>query len=306
MAPPGTDRASRATGSHDGTIALLSVGSLVPRKGYDVLLAALATLRDLPWRLSIVGARRDEAAAAQIEADIVGHDLVGRVVLAGAVTPERLSALYDNADVFVLASRHEGYGMAFAEAIAHGLAVIGTTAGAIPDTVPEAAGILVPPDDVPALAAALRRIVGDAAERARLADGASGRCGAAPDLAVVGADIRPSHRGRNVTSFKADWLALREPYDRKRAQFRRACRGRRDLRRPAIDQRRRSRLRHRLDAARGVRAAAGAPELALGRQRSQPAGPCQGGIVGRGSSSIRRRSTSRMISRQRSTAPSTS
>jgi glycosyltransferase involved in cell wall biosynthesis len=71
--------------------------------------------------------------------------------------------------VFVLPSRFEGYGMAFTEALAHGVPVIGTTAGAIPDTVPPGTGILVPPDDVAALATALRRLIADSEERQRLA-----------------------------------------------------------------------------------------------------------------------------------------
>ena len=62
--------------------------------------------------------------------------------------------------------------MAYADAIAHGLPVIGTDAGAIPDTVPAGAGVLVPPDDVAALAAALRRLIADGDERARVAAGA--------------------------------------------------------------------------------------------------------------------------------------
>src|SRR6185503_6093571 len=125
-------------------VVLLAVGSVVPRKGYDVLVAALATLADLPWRLTIVGdCTRDAAAAGGLRQAITGARLDDRVILAGAVPPAQLAAHYGAADVFVLPSRHEGYGMAFAEAIAHGLPVVGTTAGAIPETVPAGAGVLV-------------------------------------------------------------------------------------------------------------------------------------------------------------------
>jgi glycosyltransferase involved in cell wall biosynthesis len=142
----------------------------VRRKGYDVLVAALAGLKDLPWRLTIAGDRtRDPATPAALDADIGNCGLADRIDILGAVADERLDQLYADADLFVLASRFEGYGMAFAEAIAHGLPVIGTTTGAIPETVPDGTGILVPPDDAQALSNALRRLIADPAERRRLA-----------------------------------------------------------------------------------------------------------------------------------------
>ncbi len=138
---------------------LLSIGALVQRKGFDVLIAALATLADLPWRLTIAGDRtRNPEVAARLDADIAR--LQARRSRARCLARYRTTAstrCMASADVFVLASRFEGYGMAYAEALAHGLPVIGTTGGATPETVPPDAGILVAPDDVTALAAALRR-----------------------------------------------------------------------------------------------------------------------------------------------------
>ena len=170
VARPGSEPRAPAHGSTDGSVALLAVGSVVRRKGYDVLVAALAGLKDLPWRLTIVGDRtRSPATAAALDADILRHGLGERIAVPGAVPDQRLAELHAGADLFVLPSRFEGYGMAFAEAIAHGLPVIGTTAGAIPDTVPEGAGLLVPPDDAAALAQALRRLIANASERETLA-----------------------------------------------------------------------------------------------------------------------------------------
>jgi glycosyltransferase involved in cell wall biosynthesis len=171
VAPPGTDKVAAARGSGGaGPLVLLAVGAVVPRKGYDVLIAALATLADLPWRLTIAGDRtRDPATVQELESDIARAGLTERITLAGAVPDERLDALYDSADLFVLPSRYEGYGMAFVAAIARGLPVIGTDAGAISEAVPAEAGILVPPDNVPALAAALYRLITDGRERGRLA-----------------------------------------------------------------------------------------------------------------------------------------
>jgi glycosyltransferase involved in cell wall biosynthesis len=170
VALPGSAPRPIARGSRDDTVALLAVGAVTRRKAFDLLVAALADCTDLRWRLTIVGDRtRSPAAAAALDEAIGRHALGARIDVAGAVPDDRLGTLYTEADLFVLPSRFEGYGMAFAEAIAHGLPVIGTTAGAIPDTVPEGAGLLVPPDDVAALAGALRKLIGDAEARRRCA-----------------------------------------------------------------------------------------------------------------------------------------
>src|SRR3954447_4984455 len=166
---PGNDPVARAPGNSDDIVRLLS-SSVLPVKGYDVLIAALATLTDMPWRLAIAGDRmRNAAFAAQLDAEIEAHGLGDRVAMLGAVPPARIIELFLASDVFVLASRFEGYGMALAEAISHGLPVVSTTAGAIPQTVPAGSGLLVPPNDASALAHALRRVIGDRGERSRLA-----------------------------------------------------------------------------------------------------------------------------------------
>lgn len=178
VAPPGSDSVTPSQGSTDGIVRLLSVGAVVPRKGFDVLIAALATIAELPWHLTIVGDRtRDRKAVAQLDADIRLHRLNDRVTVLGEVSSHHLAELYVGADAFVLASRFEGYGMAYAEAIARGLPVIGTKAGAIPETVPPGTSILVHPDDPSALAEGLRRIIEDPTERLRL--GSAARAAAA-------------------------------------------------------------------------------------------------------------------------------
>jgi len=173
IARPGSDRIRPAQDRSErrpDAMRLLSVGAIIPRKGFDVLVAALATLTDLSWQLTIAGdLTRDRNAATQLQADIARHELGERIAVLGTVSPQRLAELYEDADVFVLASHFEGYGMAYAEAVAHGVPVIGSNAGAIPDTVPEDAGLLVAPADVSALAQALRRVIEDDGLRRRLA-----------------------------------------------------------------------------------------------------------------------------------------
>jgi glycosyltransferase involved in cell wall biosynthesis len=151
-------------------LELLAVGSVVPRKGYDLLVEALAGFKHLDWRLTIAGDRdRSPDTTAAIEAIIKGCCVSDRVRLIGAVDESVLAALYTRTDLFVAASLYEGYGMVLSEALAHGLPIITTTGGAAAETVPDACAIKVPPGDVKALAAALQRAMQDAPLRGQLA-----------------------------------------------------------------------------------------------------------------------------------------
>jgi glycosyltransferase involved in cell wall biosynthesis len=170
---PGTDRAPLARGSNDGAVQLLSVASIIPRKGHETLVRALSDVADRNWRLECIGSiDRDPPTAARVRALIVSAGLAERVTLAGEMTGAALDAEYDRADVFVLPTRYEGYGMAIAEALARGLPVVSTSTGAIAELVGSEAGLLVPPDNVPQLTAALSAVIGHSPLRARLAEGA--------------------------------------------------------------------------------------------------------------------------------------
>ena len=170
---PGTACALASPGSSDGIVRFVAVGSVIPRKGFDVLADALARVKNLPWHLTIAGdATRDAATATALREQIVRLGLADRITMLGTLSTEALDRVYGESDAFVLASHYEGYGMAYAEALAHGLPVIGTTGGAIADTVPPQAGILVEPGHVEALAQALSTLIGDASRRAELAAGA--------------------------------------------------------------------------------------------------------------------------------------
>jgi glycosyltransferase involved in cell wall biosynthesis len=173
VALPGNDPVAKAKENTSDVVRLLAIGAIVPRKGFDILIAALARLTDLSWHLTIAGDRtRNAKASAQLDADVARFNLGDRVTVLGAVSDEKIADLYRNSDVFTLASRHEGYGMAFSEAIARGIPVVATTAGAIPETVPAEAGLLVPPDDIEAFARSLRRVIANRPDRERLAAGA--------------------------------------------------------------------------------------------------------------------------------------
>jgi glycosyltransferase involved in cell wall biosynthesis len=174
VALPGLDPAPKAPRRGDPPV-LLGVGTISRRKGWDVLAEALAPLSDLPWRAEIAGAEdREPEATRALETRLAALGLTDRVRLLGALSREELDRRYAAADLFVLPSRYEGYGMVVAEALARGLPVVATTAGALPEAAGDAAE-LVPPDDPAALTAALRRLIESPAERDALAAKALGR-----------------------------------------------------------------------------------------------------------------------------------
>jgi glycosyltransferase involved in cell wall biosynthesis len=177
IARPGTDRPlGRLNKAHPPLI--LSVGIQVPRKGHDVLLRALAQVADRPWQAVIAGSVLDADHGALLTRLMEDLGLSGRVRLAGRVPGEELARLYGEATLFALATRYEGYGIVFDEAMAHGLPIVSCATGAVPDTVAPGAGLLVPPDDPAAFAGALARVLDDDAHRNAMA-AASAAAGAA-------------------------------------------------------------------------------------------------------------------------------
>lgn len=178
IAPPGTDPAPLSAGSGETCVRLLGVGALVPRKGQDLLLAALGMCGDLDWSLTLAGnLSRTPDYVALVQRTIDAAGLTARVTLAGEITDEMLSREWQKADVFVSASRHEGYGMAAAEALARGVPIVATHAGVLGDWMPDGVAEIVPTGNVPALADALRRVIGDATYRKVLRYGALARRG---------------------------------------------------------------------------------------------------------------------------------
>lgn len=185
VVPPGTDAASQAEGWRgigpalrpDRPVVLLCVASITPRKGHRLLVQALHRLNGpVSWQLRIAGNElMDQATARALRDQVTEAGLDAQVEFLGELSAAALSEAYEHADAFVLPTYFEGYGMAVAEAVAHGLPVISTRTGAIPDLVDEQSGLLVDVGDGDGLRDALRALIGDDALRTRLTLGARHR-----------------------------------------------------------------------------------------------------------------------------------
>ncbi|MDQ1014902.1 glycosyltransferase family 4 protein [Streptomyces afghaniensis] len=180
VAAPGADIAPLAPGT-DGVSRLLCVAAVTPRKGQHRLVEALASVADLPWSCVCVGSlTQDPEYVAHLRSLIAEHGLQDRLELAGARTGAALDASYATADLLVLASYAETYGMAVTEALARGIPVMATDVGGLPEAVGRAPdggvpGILVPPENPAAIAAELRCWFGEADVRRRLKGAARSR-----------------------------------------------------------------------------------------------------------------------------------
>ncbi len=169
---------------------ILSVGLLAQRKGHDILLHALSRITDLSWQADIVGRDHEPGMTATLTALIDELGLSGRVRLSGEIDAAALDARYRSATLFALATRYEGYGIVFGEAMGHGLPIVSTRAGAVPETVGDAAGLLVPPDDPRAFGDALRHLLGDPRARKACARASLSAAEALPGWADAAALVR--------------------------------------------------------------------------------------------------------------------
>jgi glycosyltransferase involved in cell wall biosynthesis len=190
VAAPGVDTAPRAAGTPLGG-QLLCVAAVTWHKGYDLLLGALSALTALSWQCTCVGVLdREPAFVAELRRRTASHELANRIVFTGPVVGADLDRLYASADLLLLPSRGETYGMALSEALARGIPVVAAAVGGVPDTIGRVRnghrpGLLIPPDDATALAAAIRSWLDDESLRAALRHAASLRRSTLPSWSAT-------------------------------------------------------------------------------------------------------------------------
>jgi glycosyltransferase involved in cell wall biosynthesis len=194
VAEPGVRAARLATGTADGT-GFLCVAAVAPHKGHDVLLDALAQVRDPRWRCVVAGSlEEDPDFVAALRTRAAAHGLTRHLRLTGPLTETELDAEFGSADLLVHPSRGETYGMAVAEALARGVPVVASAVGGVPEAVasaPDGArpALLVPPGDPDALAHALRRWLAEPGLRRHLRRAARARRRTLPDWSHTTAGV---------------------------------------------------------------------------------------------------------------------
>ena len=164
-----------------GGTSFVCVAAVHAAKGHDLLFDALASLGDRAWTLTCVGSLDiDPDHVSRLQTQVYARSWERRVIFTGPLIGRALGAAYAAADLLVLPSRSESYGMVVVEALAHGLPVVATAVGGVPEALGRAPvgalpGMLVPPDDPVALSGALRAWLDDPGLRERLSRAAAGR-----------------------------------------------------------------------------------------------------------------------------------
>ncbi len=156
------ERVKGATRGGGNVVRLLFVGHITRAKGVIDLVHAVARLpADMPWHLDLVGRDTVELETTEaIRQFIHENRLAYRITMHGRLDDDALLEMYLSSDIFVLPSYWEGYGIVLLEAMSHGLAVVSTTAGAIPEVVRNhETGILVSPGDVDTLTDTIAHLI---------------------------------------------------------------------------------------------------------------------------------------------------
>jgi len=194
VAVPGAEVGPAVTAEEPGR-RLLCVGAVIPAKGHDVLLEALARVAGSDWGCDLVGTlERDPGFVEHLRARALELGIADRVRFRGALVGTALDAAYAGADLFVTASRGETYGMVVTEALAHGIPVVATRVGGLPEalgrtTGGQRPGLLVPPDDPAALAGSLEQWLGDPRLRLHLRHRAAERRPLLPSWSATSAEV---------------------------------------------------------------------------------------------------------------------
>ncbi|MFB6169328.1 MAG: glycosyltransferase family 4 protein [Haloferacaceae archaeon] len=185
---PPTAEAVRARAAEE-PLRVVAVGSLVPRKGHRTLLRGLAGVAE-PWRLDVCGAEPDREHAAALRACAADLGVCDRVRFHGRVSDDALGDRLDEAHLFALPSRYEGYGIAYLEAMRAGLPVIASSAGGAGEFVDGENGVLVDPGDADAVCRAVERFARDRDALAAAGEAALATARAHPTWAETGDRVR--------------------------------------------------------------------------------------------------------------------